>query len=127
MTYGFGIDIVEITRIEKELVKSPDLVHQLFTEQEISSCQSRRKPITWFAAYLATKEAFLKALGIGLREGLRFREIEIFNMNAEAPKVRLHGGLDDLFGKNMASHCHVSFAFTRHLACAVVALEQKGM
>jgi holo-[acyl-carrier protein] synthase len=127
MTYGFGIDIVEITRIEKEFVTSPDLVRQLFTEQEICSCQSRKKPILWFAAHLAVKEALLKALGIGLREGLRFREIEIINNIAEAPTVQLHGRLDDMFGKNMAAHCHVSFAFTGHLACAVVALEQKGM
>jgi holo-[acyl-carrier protein] synthase len=64
---------------------------RVFTEQEIAYCQARRDPIPHFAARFAAKEAGLKALGTGLRLGIRWRELEVRRERGQAPVLVLSG------------------------------------
>ncbi len=66
-------------------------VRRVFTEQEIAYCRARRDPVQHFAARFAAKEAGLKALGTGLRLGVRWRELEVRRERGQAPVLVLSG------------------------------------
>jgi len=124
---GIGIDIVEVPRIQRRLGEIDGLVEQLFTTKERKFCDAQRWPGSHYAACFAAKEAFLKAVGIGLQNGLKFSEIEIINRVTGQPQLVLHGNLRSCFELDGATSCRLSLTCTKELACAVVALEQKGI
>jgi len=71
----------------------------VFTEGEIAYCRRRSDPAPHFAARFAAKEAGFKALGTGLRLGVRWRELEVCRDGEQAPDARPVGALarDRLF------------------------------
>ena len=60
---NIGIDIVDITRMEKAIKKRPTLKDRLFTASEQKYCDSMSSPGQHYAARFAAKEAVVKALG----------------------------------------------------------------
>lgn len=84
---GVGIDLLEIDRLERALVRYPRLAARVFTAAEREYAAARARPGRHLAARFAAKEAVVKALG--LRGGLGLREIEI--VAGEPPTVRLSG------------------------------------
>lgn len=89
---GIGIDLAVISRL-REVVGRWDerFLRRVFTDEEIAYCRRRRDPIPHFAARFAAKEATLKALGTGLRMGVRWREMEVRRERGEAPRMILSG------------------------------------
>ena len=78
MIAGVGIDIVDVPRIDALLEKYAERFQQrVFTQDEILYCRARSNPGLHFAARFAAKEAAVKALGTGIGQGIRFRDIEI--------------------------------------------------
>src|SRR6266567_581040 len=89
---GIGIDLVPIPRMRQILERWHDrFLSRVFTEDEIAYCRSRKDPAPHFAARFAAKEAGLKALGTGLRLGIRWRELEVRREPGQAPVLVLHG------------------------------------
>ena len=89
---GIGIDVVRISRMREVIGRWEDrFLRRVFTEQEIAYCRSRRDPVPHFAARFAAKEAGLKALGTGLRFGIRWRELEVRRERGQAPTLVLGG------------------------------------
>src|SRR2546425_12535355 len=75
---GIGVDLVNIPRMRDVIDRWQDrFLQRVFTDQEIAYCRARRDPVPHFAARFAAKEAALKALGTGLRLGIRWRELEV--------------------------------------------------
>jgi holo-[acyl-carrier protein] synthase len=66
-------------------------LHRVFTPGEIAYCRARRDPVPHFAARFAAKEAGLKALGTGLRLGIRWQELEVERERGQAPVLLLSG------------------------------------
>ena len=65
---------------------------RVFTPDEIAYCEaSRRRSAEHFAARFAAKEAVLKALGTGWRDGIAWTDIEVRRDPAGAPSIRLSG------------------------------------
>jgi holo-[acyl-carrier protein] synthase len=88
---GLGIDLAEVSRIRALLEKSGDRFKQrVFTEGEISYCDSKADPALHFAARFAAKEAASKALGTGFSEGIGWQDIETTNSGNGAPSIVLH-------------------------------------
>ena len=89
---GIGIDLAVISRL-REVVGRWDerFLRRVFTDDEIAYCRRRRDPIPHFAARFAAKEATLKALGTGLRMGVKWREMEVRRERGEAPTMVLSG------------------------------------
>jgi holo-[acyl-carrier protein] synthase len=127
LTLTVGIDVVGVARIRSAVDGASDLLADLFTPAEIMECTSRRRSHARLAACFAIKEAFLKAAGIGLNAGLLFRDIEVYNQGSGAPELRVSGRVRELTGDADPAKCLVSSAFTDTLACAVVALQHKGI
>ena len=87
---GIGIDVVHVTRMRGVIARWEErFLQRIFTEQEIAYCRSRRDPVPHFAARFAAKEAGLKALGTGLRLGIRWRELEVTRAQGQAPVLVL--------------------------------------
>ena len=74
--YGVGTDIVDITRIKKS-IKNKKFINKIFSNKEIRN--SKQKLDSYYAKRFAAKEAFSKALGTGISEGISFNEISILN------------------------------------------------
>jgi holo-[acyl-carrier protein] synthase len=84
---GIGIDLLEISRLERALDRRPRLAERLFTEAEREYAAARARPGRHLAARFAAKEAVVKALGVS--GGFGLREIEV--VPGEPPTVRLSG------------------------------------
>jgi len=92
MVYGIGIDVVKIDRFERSLARWGERLRQrVFTPQELSICQMKARPGQHLALRFAAKEAFLKALGVGLSQGISWKEIEITNETSGQPHLVLSG------------------------------------
>lgn len=71
-----GIDIVNVIRFAK-LTKEDNFMQKYFTEYECKYIVSRPKPMETMAGIYASKEAFLKALGIGIGRGIDLKDIGV--------------------------------------------------
>ena len=77
---GTGIDIVENKRLKKILLKkNSNFKKKIFTINEIAYCEKKLNTISCYSKRFAAKEAFVKALGIGFRKNINFRDIEVAN------------------------------------------------
>jgi holo-[acyl-carrier protein] synthase len=89
---GVGVDLVHLPRMRATIERWQDrFLTRVFTDQEIAYCRARRDPVQHFAARFAAKEAGLKALGTGLRLGIRWRELEVRRERGQAPVLVLSG------------------------------------
>jgi holo-[acyl-carrier protein] synthase len=89
---GIGVDLVKIPRMREVIARWQErFLRRVFTEGEIAYCRARRDPVPHFAARFAAKEAGMKALGTGLRLGVKWREFEVRRERGEAPTLVLHG------------------------------------
>jgi holo-[acyl-carrier protein] synthase len=89
---GIGVDLVRIPRMREVIARwDQRFLRRVFTEGEIAYCQARRDPVPHFAARFAAKEAAMKALGTGLRLGVKWRELEVRRERGSAPTLILHG------------------------------------
>src|SRR5436190_758517 len=90
MIVGVGIDIQDIAKIARS-IDSPAFVEKNFTRQEAEMCKVTPFPDQHFAGKFAAKEAFMKAVGAGIRQGIWFIDIEVLNRETGAPYVQLYG------------------------------------
>jgi holo-[acyl-carrier protein] synthase len=127
MIFGTGIDILDIDRMRKQMSESNErFFEMLFTENEKQYCrqgthlnvQAQR-----FAGRFAAKEAFLKALGTGLRDGIRWLDIEIRNDELGKPFFHLSNEALNKSKDAGIQRLHVSITHSRTYAAAMVILE----
>ena len=76
--FGIGTDIVSIVRIKKS-IKNKRFVSRVYNVKEISKCKKLIKSEHCFAKRFAAKEAFSKALGTGISNGINLNEIIVKN------------------------------------------------
>jgi holo-[acyl-carrier protein] synthase len=88
--YGIGTDIVSVDRIKKSL-KKKDVLKRLFCKEEISKCSKLINFNNCYAKRFAAKEAFSKALGTGISNGINFNEIIVMNEKNGKPFIKLRG------------------------------------
>jgi holo-[acyl-carrier protein] synthase len=123
MIIGIGSDILDITRIKRELDADVELVSELFTPREIAYCQSKRYPERHFAARFAAKEAFFKAVTDGARVNIAWHDVEIINQESGKPVMKLSGRALKLAKARKARKVFVSLSHTDKWAMAIVVLE----
>ena len=96
--YGIGTDIVSVERIKKSL-KNRDFINRIFNEKEILKCKKINKSINCYAKRFAAKEAFAKALGTGISNGINFNEIVILNKKSGKPYINIVGQTKKILNK----------------------------
>lgn len=124
MIFGIGIDIIEVARVEKMTKKDDKFLQKIFTPIEIEYCRKFKNGAQNFAGRFAVKEAFLKAMGTGWSNGLKFNEIETVNDDLGKPEITLLGGTKEYFEERKLKFAHVSIAHLKELATAVVVIEK---
>ena len=124
MIFGIGTDIIEVARIEKITAKGPQYLETIFTEKERDYCEAKARKSEHYAGRYAAKEAFLKALGSGWRDGLAFCDIEIINDELGKPQIFLHGEVKKYFDQHQIRHISTSISHVKAMAIAVVVLEK---
>jgi holo-[acyl-carrier protein] synthase len=88
---GIGTDIVDISRFKKLINKNKKFKNKIFSLEEIKYCESKLNKVASYSKRFAAKEAFAKALGTGISNGISFREISINNNKKGAPFIKLLG------------------------------------
>jgi holo-[acyl-carrier protein] synthase len=110
-----GIDMLEINRIRKSAL-NPRFLSRVFGEKELALYRARGSPASFLAANFCAKEAFSKALGIGVR-GFEFRDVQLLRDELGKPFLALSGKALELSG---SLHFDVSVSHTKEHAIAVV-------
>jgi holo-[acyl-carrier protein] synthase len=124
LIFGIGTDIIEVERIEKQLEKNSGLKEKLFTSGEIAYCETKKNKGQHYAARFAAKEAFLKAIGTGWRDGLQFNEVEVTNDQLGKPLIVLYGKTKDFVAEINITNIQVSLSHIRDMVNAIVIVEK---
>ncbi|ABG59389.1 holo-ACP synthase [Cytophaga hutchinsonii] len=85
MIQGIGVDIVDIARMQQRIDAASGFRELVFSPAEITYCESKANKYESYAARFAAKEAFLKAVGIGIDFSIDLNQIEITNNKAGKP------------------------------------------
>jgi len=124
MIYGIGTDIVAVERFQRFIDSGNSaLIERLFTPAERSRCEKRKDAASCLAARFAAKEAFLKALGSGLRDGLSWQDMEVLNDELGKPELKLSGKAAELFQAHGLKRVHLSLSHDGGNAIAMVVVE----
>jgi holo-[acyl-carrier protein] synthase len=124
MIIGIGLDLVEVSRIERALAtRGGRFECRVYTSAEIGACSGRADRAQALAARFAAKEACLKALGTGWSGGVTFRDIEIVTGPGGRPAIHLSGRSAERAGSLGVRAVHVSLTHQPGIAGAVVVLE----
>ena len=117
-----GVDMVEISRIGDMVNRWGDrFLKRAYTSAEIARCRGR---VPELAVRFAAKEAFSKALGVGLREGgIRWREVEVLPDPRGKPVMQVTGRAARLCQEMGIRGLHLSLTDEDNLAVATVVLE----
>ena len=86
---GLGVDLCEISRMERALERHPTMRDRVFTPEEVAYCDSKARPAESYAGRFAAREATIKALG-GYRDK-RWQDISVTRAPSGAPAILLAG------------------------------------
>jgi holo-[acyl-carrier protein] synthase len=115
MIYGIGTDICDIRRIKAALERSGErFATKILSDAEFNVWQARsarwpERGVRYLATRFSAKEAFSKAIGLGMCMPMTWRLCEISKAASGKPEIVLHGGLKDWFAeKGLSAHITVT-------------------
>lgn len=128
MILGIGNDLANIERIGRTIDQfGARFLDRVYTEIEQATAERRAERIATYAKRWAAKEACSKALGTGLRMGIRWRDMGVVNLASGQPTMRLSGWaearLADLTPPGHRAVVHVTITDDHPWAMAVVVIE----
>ncbi|MDR3145000.1 MAG: holo-ACP synthase [Treponema sp.] len=121
MIVGIGVDLVQIDRFERWQAVS-GLPERYFDPRELADARAGGHVVFSLAARFAAKEAFGKALGIGLR-GIVLKDIMVLRRENGRPELVVSGTALAALQKSGAGRVLVSLSHERNMALAMVVLE----
>lgn len=114
-----GIDILDVVRMEK-FVQNEHFLEKYFTEYEIAYVSKTRRTTQSLAGIYSAKEAFLKALGIGIGGGIALNEIEIRHDKTGKPYINLVSSKANILTKTMGvEEIEMNISHTDEICTAV--------
>lgn len=135
MILGIGIDLVSIGRIEHLMLQFKEKFPQrIFTPSEIVRAEKIKisadnflPRALFYAKRFAAKEAFAKALGLGIGRGIDFVDIEVENNELGQPKIKILNNKTEFLQKHFECknfNIHLSLTDENPLASAIVIIEK---
>ena len=130
MIFGIGTDICDIRRMRETYARRGErFAAKVLGPHEIEVFRDRRakvesRGIAYLATRFSAKEAFSKAIGLGMRSPMTWRHCEVVKAASGKPEIRLHGALQDWFASRRL-RAHVSVSDESSYACAFVVVEQE--
>ena len=132
MIYGIGTDVCDIRRLRATLARRGDrFAEKVLGAAELQVFQARRaraevRGVAYLATRFSAKEAFSKAIGLGMRMPMTWRSCEILNLPSGAPVLRLHGALADWFAER-GLRGHVTVTDETDYAASFVVVEKESL
>lgn len=117
MIKGTGVDIVEISRIERAINRHDGFFRRVYTVRELENCMAEKTRTPSLAARFAAKEAVSKALGTGIGK-IKWTDIEILNHESGKPIIILHGNAKKIMLELSISNIELSLSHSREYAVA---------
>ena len=130
MIYGIGTDVCDVRRVAASLARRGDrLAERVLGPNELIVFHERRakvesRGVSYLATRFSAKEAFAKAIGMGMRSPMRWRDCEIIKAPSGKPLIRLHGELAAWFDERKLQ-AHVSVSDETNYATSFVVVETK--
>lgn len=118
-----GTDIVEVSRIERAIKNGQtDFLHRVFTQQENIKINLEDPNYERASGFWAAKEAVVKALGCGYRDGITFKDIEIGHDELGCPHFIFSGRVKEMLVEKQIENASLSISHCQNYATAVVIL-----
>ncbi|HCY63688.1 MAG TPA: holo-ACP synthase [Oxalobacteraceae bacterium] len=130
MIYGIGTDIIQISRVEAALARHGErFAEKVLGPQELEKYRRRKakvpaRGLRFLATRFAAKEAFSKAIGLGMRMPMTWRSMQTLNAPSGKPVVVASGALQEFMEQNGLS-AQVSITDEADYAVAFVLVEKK--
>ena len=129
MIFGVGTDICDVRRIAATLARRGErFAEKVLGPHEIEVYRARRskveaRGISYLATRFSAKEAFAKAIGLGMRMPMNWRDCEVVKAPSGKPQIRLHGALAAWFDAR-GLRAHLSVTDETDYAASFVVVEQ---
>jgi holo-[acyl-carrier protein] synthase len=130
MIYGIGTDIIRISRIEAALVRNGDrFAEKILGPEELEKYRRRKaevevRGIRFLATRFAAKEAFSKAIGLGMHMPMTWRAMQTLNAASGKPIAVVSGALKEFMEKDGLT-AQISITDEAEYAVAFVIVERK--
>lgn len=128
MIYGIGTDICDVRRLSATFERRGlRFAERILGDDELDVFHARSaklpmRGIRYLATRFSAKEAFSKAIGLGLQMPMTWRACEVVNAPSGKPEVRLHGALKDWF-ESQRLKAHVTLTDEIDYAASFVVVE----
>ena len=129
MIYGVGTDICDVRRIRASLERHGErFAQKILSDAELATWKERSarwpdRGVRYLATRFSAKEAFSKAIGLGMRMPMTWRHCEISKAASGKPEIVLHGALKDWFETRQLS-VHVSVTDENEYAASFCVVEK---
>ncbi len=130
MIYGIGTDICDVRRVAAVVARRGErFAEKVLGPHEIEVFRSRRERVEerglrYLATRFSAKEAFSKAIGLGMRMPMSWRHCEVVKAASGKPEIRLHGALAEWFAARRL-RAHVSVTDEADFAASFVVVEHE--
>lgn len=131
MIYGIGTDIVQISRVEAALARNGDrFAEKILGPQELEKYHARRarsevRGLRFLATRFSAKEAFSKAIGLGMRMPMTWRSAQMLNDPSGKPTIVCSGALAEFMQQNkLTAQVTISDEADYGVAFVIVTREQ---
>lgn len=129
MIFGIGTDVCDIRRVQATLERQGErFVHKVLGDAEFAVWQRRsqrwpQRGMRYLATRFSAKEAFSKAIGLGMRMPMSWRRCEIINLPSGQPVIVLNGELKTWF-EAQGLRAHVTVTDETDYAASFVVVEK---
>ena len=130
MIYGIGTDICDIRRIRASLKRHGErFAHRILSDGELATWTERSarwpdRGVSYLATRFSAKEAFSKAIGLGMRMPMTWRHCEIAKAPSGKPEIVLYGALKDWFDARELT-AHITVTDETNYAASFCVVEKK--
>ncbi len=132
MIYGIGTDVCDIRRIRASLDRHGErFAAKILSDAELATWRIRsarwpERGVRYLATRFSAKEAFSKAIGLGMRMPMTWRLCEVGKLASGQPTVVLHGALKAWFEARQLS-AHISLTDESDYAASFCVVEKNGL
>lgn len=116
---GIGVDAVDIERFRRSLERTPSMHQRLFTDGELAYVAPKADPVPSLAARFASREAVMKAMGLGLG-AFGFHDVWVDHLDSGEPLLNVTGRAAELASERGIVTWHLSITHTDQVAIAYV-------
>ena len=124
MVLGIGVDLIEVARIRHNIERYGDrFLNRIYTADERAYSSAKGNAAERYAVRFAAKEAAMKAIGTGWREGVTWQDFQVRNEPSGRPVLLLSGVARRIAAQMGVERTSLSLTHTAEMAFAIVILE----